>query len=272
MHHEKPQLHPRQRTSTGSIANVSDAEHEAAYLQHDVHAEEITDFFVMSFPGASSIPPEGVKVQVFTRWDSPTLPAEANSVTVGREVWADAAELGEPSLVLEMFNNSGTGFTGYHYDPIFEANMESGEEHAEDADSTAPPPPPPAHDAERPRKRLRRKTPAKEAEAAGHRPMQPPGFSSFKQVPSREESKVTTIEFFKASCMDADRSPDPRCRLEQEIMKISQELRDDATPQRTLKIRMLLGLRLYLEMPQCSFQVSIVRFVSVHGKVVISPS
>ena len=133
MHHVNPQLHPQQRTSTGSIANVTDAEHEAAYLQHDVHAEEITEFFVTSFPGVSSIPPEGVRVQVFTRWDSPTLPAEANSVTVGREVWADAAGLDEPEMVLEMFNNSGTGFTGYHYDPIFEAKVESGEEDDEDA-------------------------------------------------------------------------------------------------------------------------------------------
>ena len=48
VHHVNPQLHPQQRTSTGSIANVTDAEHEAAYLQHDVHAEEITEFFVIS--------------------------------------------------------------------------------------------------------------------------------------------------------------------------------------------------------------------------------
>jgi hypothetical protein len=119
VHHVNPQLHPQQRTSTGAIADASDAEHDAAYLQHGVHAEEIVDFFVRSFPGASSVPPEGVKLQVFTRWDSPTLPAEANSVIVGRQIWADAAELGEPSLILEMFNNSGNGFTGYHYDPIF---------------------------------------------------------------------------------------------------------------------------------------------------------
>jgi hypothetical protein len=115
--HENIQLRPKQRTDTGEIADASDAEHDQAFLQHDVHAEEIASFFVRRHPGKSQIPPEGLITRVFTRWDSQTLPC--NSVIVARELQANPAELDEPTIAIELFNDTVNGFTGCHYDPIF---------------------------------------------------------------------------------------------------------------------------------------------------------
>ena len=54
--------------------------------------------------------------------------------------------------------------------------------------------------------------------------------SSCKEQKSiHEEPKIHTIEFFKSSCMDPQRSPDSRCKQEQETIKISENLRNDPT-------------------------------------------
>ena len=116
--HVNVNLRPRLRTSTGAVANASDAEHKLAHLQDDVHAEEIINCFFVSCPGNTLVPPEGMLVKVYTRWDSPVLPAHCNSVVVRRSILADIAQLEAPSIGLELCNNTGSGFTGYHYDPI----------------------------------------------------------------------------------------------------------------------------------------------------------
>ena len=51
--HSDAELRPRQRTSTGAVADVPDANHDRAFLQHDVHGEEIVAFFVRLYPGHS---------------------------------------------------------------------------------------------------------------------------------------------------------------------------------------------------------------------------
>ena len=43
VNHTDSELQPRMRTSTGAIADASDREHDSAFLQHDVHAEEIVN-------------------------------------------------------------------------------------------------------------------------------------------------------------------------------------------------------------------------------------
>ena len=49
---------------------MSDAEHNSAFLQHDVHAEEIINFFINAHSGDAMVPPEVLLVKVYTRWDS----------------------------------------------------------------------------------------------------------------------------------------------------------------------------------------------------------
>ena len=43
--HEDKRLRPCHRTDLGTIADAREDEHNSAFLQHDVHAEEIMRFF-----------------------------------------------------------------------------------------------------------------------------------------------------------------------------------------------------------------------------------
>ena len=230
LHHSNPQLHPRQRTSTGEVADVSDAEHARAFLQHDVHAEEIITTFVEQFPGSLPIPPEGLLLRVYTRWDSPTLPVESNSLVVARNIMADVSGLAEPSVAMELYNNTGNGFTGYHYDPVFsrDATPNRNEEDIGEHSMDVPPPPPP-HDANRPRKRSRLSgKQAEETDAHDQcKPTQPS--TAFKSVePSvLHFQQLSGIEVFTTSCLEE--SPDPRRTREVAIEKLSEELRHDVT-------------------------------------------
>ena len=45
--HADVRLHPVQRTAVGTIADATDAEHHAAYLQHDTHGEAIVRLFAI---------------------------------------------------------------------------------------------------------------------------------------------------------------------------------------------------------------------------------
>ena len=58
------ELHPKQRTAVGAVADVSDAEHNRAFLEHDTHSDEVVIFFVEAHPGLTHIPPEGLRVRV----------------------------------------------------------------------------------------------------------------------------------------------------------------------------------------------------------------
>ena len=233
VHHVNQQFHPKHRTATGAVADVSDAEHDAAYLQHDVHGRAIVDFFVEAFPGRASVPPGGLLVLAYTRWDSLCLPAESNSVVVGRSIWADAAGLAESSVKLEMYNNSGGGYTGYHYDPVFEvASTDFGAPGAEPSSSSnlcdlSCPPPPAAAEFDRPRKRLRQKT-ASDAAQAAHA-SGTCASHSMGRASSAQESDHETQHFFSIACLEEGSSPDPRSQLESEIQVLCDQMRDDPT-------------------------------------------
>ena len=117
--HADERLHPRQRTAMGAIAAASDSEHGRSFLQHDVHGEAIVRFFLETFPGARFVPAAGLLLRVYTRWDSPALPVDRNSVVVCQESNLPASAQTPHRIVLEMYNSTGTGYTGYHYDPMF---------------------------------------------------------------------------------------------------------------------------------------------------------
>ena len=60
---------------------------------------------------------------VYTRWDSAELGPEALAVTFGRADTADADGVAPP-VTFELYNSSGSGFTGTHYDPILPSSEE----------------------------------------------------------------------------------------------------------------------------------------------------
>ena len=113
--HRDPALRPRKRCA---FTGVDKGEDPRAYLQHDVHAEPTVEFFLEWFCEAGKrtgeLPAGGITLTVFARFDS---------VIGGRSV-ERICERGEPGasndvLRLDLYNLTGDGISGYHYDPLF---------------------------------------------------------------------------------------------------------------------------------------------------------
>ena len=115
-------LWPCVRTDTGEVANVSDELHARAYLQSDVHGEAVVRYFLQEFPSARALEPQGIKLVVYTRFDSAVHDPEALAIVFGRTADADAQGVAEAQR-LELFNNTGNGFTGVHYDLVYPAGL-----------------------------------------------------------------------------------------------------------------------------------------------------
>ena len=54
-----------------------------------------------------------MKIREYSRFDSPTIDPDVLAKVIGR-----VENTGDP-VVLDLHNNTGNGYTGYHYDPIF---------------------------------------------------------------------------------------------------------------------------------------------------------
>ena len=105
--HRNPDLRPK------NYAGVEDCE---AYLEHDRHADEIVSFFMEWFEGVKKreIPHGGIVLTVYSRYDALEGYVLRLRICGGRE----GAERGAP-LEFALFNWTGGGCTGYHYDPLF---------------------------------------------------------------------------------------------------------------------------------------------------------
>ena len=114
MHHENRNVHPRVRTELGVIANALDQEHNQAYLQDDIHAEPIMRFFHSYFRSPQAFDGRGIRVVVYTRWDSEAVNPFSLAATYGRI----RNTLLDP-LDLELYNITGDSGTGTHYEPVF---------------------------------------------------------------------------------------------------------------------------------------------------------
>ena len=108
-------LHPRIRDGLGVEVLDDDLDHENAYLEHDAHSEALVLFF-LEYVQSYSMGPRGFKLVVYTRFDSEARSLHALSHISG--VPEDVIDRGAP-LLLELYNNIGSGITGFHYDPVF---------------------------------------------------------------------------------------------------------------------------------------------------------
>ena len=110
VNNEDPDLRPRQRDPFTGADHGAD---ERAFLQHDIHAEALYDHFVSHFEEKLALPyrPKAVHIVVYSRFDSEVLLAPA--VTLHSE----HAEHG--LRLMHLFNMSGSGVSGVHYDPLF---------------------------------------------------------------------------------------------------------------------------------------------------------
>jgi hypothetical protein len=108
-------LRPRRRCAA---TGVDEGEDPLAYLQHDVHAEPTVHFFLEWFRVRGKVlrelPVGGVRLTVFSRFDS-----AVGGRPVVQICERDVSEAPGSMLRMSLYNLSGTGSVGYHYDPLF---------------------------------------------------------------------------------------------------------------------------------------------------------
>lgn len=106
-------LRPRQRDS---FTNADLGPDPRAYLQHDVHAASTVRFFMEWFGSRGKkrreLPAAGICLSVRSRFDSAVLPLARSVICAGRDA------VGEP-VEFALYNSTGSGTSGYHYDPVF---------------------------------------------------------------------------------------------------------------------------------------------------------
>ena len=85
------------------------------------------------------------------------------------------------------------------------------------------------HEAERPRKRLRTKTPAEQATGHGGDICKPRARCGTASGTPEQESQENAVHFFRLECLGDECSPDPRMKLEIEVRQLAKLIRDDPT-------------------------------------------
>ena len=107
-------LRPMQRDPVISCPLALD---DRAFLQSDVHGEYSLKFFLRYFDARGlligHLPSKGVHLSVCSRFDSDVLPSESTHVCQ-----AEVVDVDEEPLYFKLFNRTGDGVSGYHYDPI----------------------------------------------------------------------------------------------------------------------------------------------------------
>ncbi len=84
-----------------------------AYLQHHRHAEALVWFLVRHFPaGPNPLPRAGMDLVVHARYDTTAVPAERLNLCAG----GAGPRAAKPEL--HIFNWTGAGLEGYHYDAL----------------------------------------------------------------------------------------------------------------------------------------------------------
>jgi len=113
--HEDPDVRPRNRCAA---TGTDRGEDPRAYLQHDVHAEPTIWFFLEWFASKGKVlcdlPRGGIRLTVFSRFDS-AIGGRSVVQVCGREGPTGR----EGVLRLNLYNLTGSGSSGFHYDPLF---------------------------------------------------------------------------------------------------------------------------------------------------------
>ena len=97
---------------------------DGAFLQTHVHGEFILKFFLRYFEQRDMVlrqlPSAGVRIHVLSRCDSDAIPVEFTDVCQ-----EEIPNVDEDRLDFKLFNRTGEGVSGYHFDPIFVLSRES---------------------------------------------------------------------------------------------------------------------------------------------------
>ena len=111
VHSTLPQRHPR---------NLRGGDDPMACLEHDRHAEASVEFFLRWFAGrcVQELPDGGIELTVYSRFDSDTLPAATTRICR-----RSGAGRPDPALQLCLYNTTGGGISGFHYDPLLRRSV-----------------------------------------------------------------------------------------------------------------------------------------------------
>ena len=90
---------------------------DGSFLQSHVHGEFILKFFLRHFEQRDMVlrqlPSAGVRISVLSKFDSDAIPVEFTDVCQ-----AEIPNVDQERLDFKLFNRTGDGVSGYHYDPI----------------------------------------------------------------------------------------------------------------------------------------------------------
>jgi hypothetical protein len=112
--HPDQATRPRVRSNTGAISLAPSTLHDGAYLQHDAHASLAVAFFLERSSEAPRSVCKCIRLRVFRRWDCSSHPPE-EATLASRSAESDSVD----DITLQLYSNSGHGYIGYHYDPVF---------------------------------------------------------------------------------------------------------------------------------------------------------
>ena len=195
----------RDLTTNIVVGGCSDADNNYAYLQCDVHGAFILNFFLECYE--IDLPEGGFNVVEYCRFDH-VLGSPASQVMLAHPVVAGSGE----AIEIGLYNSTGTGICGYHYEPVFRRRASFSDEY------DVPPPPPPltGQENERPKKRTKllsniTTSPSSVPDKSEAEEMEPQSFYRIKALQNDDTSGDRRENLYNALCM------------------VSAELRDDPT-------------------------------------------
>ena len=107
-------LRPRERDHANRIRDVSEEDHARAFLEHHKHAAAIVQFLIL-FAGTDDVHiSRGCRLVVFSRFDGDDIDPEQDAIFIGCD---ESSSM--PAQTLLLYNNTGNGTSGMHYDPVF---------------------------------------------------------------------------------------------------------------------------------------------------------
>ena len=112
-------LQPRNRNA---FTGEDDGVNPRAFLQHDLHAAPSVRFFMQWFGDRGQVvrdlPAAGIVLTVRSRFDSEVLPADRHEICV------DVGSGMGGAALLDLYNLTGEGVSGTHYDPLFSTGID----------------------------------------------------------------------------------------------------------------------------------------------------
>ena len=184
-------LRPRYRDAVTNCVdlNANDAQHDAAYLQFDIHASFVMEYLFSEVKG--SFPVAGIRCLCYSRFDD--ILGEPESVTL----FGGDANM----LEIAVYNWTHDGSCGTHYDAVLPEQVNrvpssNQRQPFHDSSSGGVPPPPQPHSEQRPLKRLRFKQTVEDRPAASKDSVAGTVDTSLQSLPS-----VPSEDFYRMKIM-----------------------------------------------------------------------